>query len=218
MSAQPNLPDKSGEPGPSAAPMEGKGFYNKHAAIPAAGGTLALPLLEQAAKRIELDAGSRPIVLADYGSSEGENSLAPMRVAIAVLRARVGHERTIFVYHTDLPDNDFSSLFRVLRSHPDSYLRDEQNVFPSVIGRSFYQQILPPNHVDLAWSSYAAIWLSRIPCRIADHFFALRSTSAVRAEFARQAATDWEAFLSFSCYRVATKRPDRSRTASAGRK
>jgi salicylate 1-O-methyltransferase len=85
----------------------------------------------------------------------------------------------------------------VLHSHPDSYLRNERNVFPSVVGRSFYQRILPPNHVDVAWSSYAAIWLSRIPCRIADHFFALRSTSAVRAEFAHQAATDWEAFLSF---------------------
>ena len=197
MSAQSNLRDKSGEPRPSAAPMEGKGFYNKHSAIPAAGGALALPLLEQAAKRIELDAGGRSIVLVDYGSSEGENSLAPMRAAIAVLRARVGRERPIFVYHTDLPDNDFSSLFRVLHSHPDSYLREEQNVFPSIVGRSFYQQILPPDHVDLGWSSYAAIWLSRIPCRIAEHFFALRSTSAVRAEFARQAATDWEAFLAF---------------------
>lgn len=197
MNAQSNLQDKSGEPRPSVAVMQGKGFYNKHAAIPAAGGALALPLLEQAAKMIELDSGGRPIVLADYGSSEGENSLAPMRAAIAVLRARVGHERPIFVYHTDLPANDFSSLFRVLHSHPNSYLRDEQNVFPSVVGRSFYQLIFPPNHVDVAWSSYAAIWLSRIPCRIPDHFFALRSTSAVRAEFARQAATDWEAFLSF---------------------
>jgi len=197
MSAQSKSQDKSGEPELSVAPMEGKGFYNKHSAIPAAGGALALPLLEQAAKRIELDAGGPPIVLADYGSSEGENSLAPMRAAIAVLRARAGHQRPILVYHTDLPDNDFSSLFRVLQSHPDSYLRGEQNVFPSVVGRSFYQHILPPNHVDLAWSSYAAIWLSRIPCQITDHFFALRSTSAVRAEFARQAATDWEAFLSF---------------------
>jgi hypothetical protein len=197
MSAQSNLQDKPGEPAPGAAAMEGRGFYNQHSAIPAAGGALAIPLLERAEKRIELDDGRRPIVLADYGSSEGENSLAPMRTAIAVLRSRVGHDRPIFVYHTDLPDNDFSSLFRVLHRHPDSYLRDQQNVFPTVVGRSFYQHILPPNHVDLGWSSYAAIWLSRIPCRIPDHFFALRSTSDVRAAFARQAATDWESFLSF---------------------
>jgi SAM dependent carboxyl methyltransferase len=204
MNAQGNVQDKSGEPRPSVAVMEGKGFYNKNAAIPAAGGALAIPLFEQAAKVIDLDAGERPMVLADYGSSEGENSLAPMRAAIAVLRCRVGHKRPIFVYHTDLPGNDFSSLFRVLHSHPESYLRNEQDVFPSVIGRSFYQEILPPNYVDLAWSSYAAIWLSRIPCQIPDHFFALCSTGAVRAEFARQAATDWETFLSF---RAAELRP-----------
>jgi SAM dependent carboxyl methyltransferase len=153
--------------------------------------------LEQSAKMIELDVGERPIVLADYGSSEGQNSLAPMRAAIAVLRVRVGQQRPILVYHTDLPANDFSSLFQVLHRHPDSYLRGEQNVFPNAIGRSFYQRVLPSNHVDLAWSSYAAIWLSRIPCQIPDHFFALLSTSAVRAEFERQAALDWEAFLSF---------------------
>ena len=70
--------------------MEGKGFYNKNAAIPAAGGALALPLLEEAARLILLDDGDRPIVVADYGSSEGKNSLAPMRAAIAVLRARAG--------------------------------------------------------------------------------------------------------------------------------
>jgi hypothetical protein len=92
MNAQSNVQDKSGEPRPSVAVMEGKGFYNKHAAIPAAGGALALPLLEQAAKMIDLDASGRPMVLADYGSSEGENSLAPMRAAIAALRARVGQE------------------------------------------------------------------------------------------------------------------------------
>ena len=181
---------------PPVSVMEGKGFYNKYAAIPTAGGALALPLLEQAARLIHLDTGDRPIVIADYGSSEGKNSLAPMRAAIAVLRARAGLQRPIFVHHTDLPANDFNSLFEVLEGDPDSYVRGERNVFSSAIGRSFYQSVLPPNYVDLAWSSYAAVWLSQIPCQIPDHFFIPCSTGAVRAEFERQAALDWEAFLS----------------------
>jgi hypothetical protein len=53
--------------------MEGKGFYNKNASIPAAGSLLALPLLQQAAQLIQLDSSDRPIVIADYGSSEGKN-------------------------------------------------------------------------------------------------------------------------------------------------
>jgi hypothetical protein len=119
-----------------------------------------------------------------------------MRAAIAVLRARAGLKRPIVVYHTDLPANDFNTLFGVLESDPDGYVRAERNVFPSAIGRSFYQPVLPPSYVDLAWSSYAAIWLSRIPRQISDHFFIPCSAGAVRAEFDRQAALDWEAFLS----------------------
>ena len=119
-----NLRSKiSDGPRPPVCVMEGRGFYNKNAAIPAAGGALALPLLERAARLIHLDGSDRPIVIADYGSSEGRNSLAPMRAAIAVLRARAGHQRPIFVYHTDLPANDFSTLFNVLESDPDSYVR-----------------------------------------------------------------------------------------------
>jgi SAM dependent carboxyl methyltransferase len=119
-----------------------------------------------------------------------------MRAAIAVLRARPGHQRPIFVYHTDLPANDFSTLFNVLESDPDSYVRGEANVFPSAIGRSFYQRVLPLNHVDLAWSSYAAVWLRQIPRQIPNHFFIPCSTGTVRAEFERHAARDWETFLS----------------------
>jgi hypothetical protein len=44
MNLQSNPSGKSGEFRPSVTAMEGKGFYNKHAAIPAAGGALALPL------------------------------------------------------------------------------------------------------------------------------------------------------------------------------
>ena len=75
--------------------MEGQGAYNRHAAIPAAGGSFAIPLLEEAARQITLNSGDRPIVIADYGSSQGKNSLAPMQAAIAALRSRVGRERPI---------------------------------------------------------------------------------------------------------------------------
>jgi hypothetical protein len=55
--------------------------------------------------------------------------------------------------------------------------------------------VLPGGSVHLGWSSYAAVWLSRVPALIPGHFISIRSTGAVRAEFERQAAQDWEAFL-----------------------
>jgi SAM dependent carboxyl methyltransferase len=180
---------------PHVSVMEGAGAYGRHSRIPAAGGAIAIPMLEEAAWRVALESSDRPIVIADYGSSDGKNSLAPMRAAIKVLRERIGRERPIIVCHTDLPGNDFSTLISLIESDPESYRRHDPAVFPYAIGRSFYSSVLPPAHVDLGWSSYAAVWLSQIPRQIPDHFFIPCCTGPIRDEFDRQAALDWEAFL-----------------------
>jgi SAM dependent carboxyl methyltransferase len=175
--------------------MEGKGAYNRNARIPAGGAALALPLLEEAAQKLELGGGDEPVVVADYGSSQGKNSLGPMQAVIRTLRGRVGSKRAILVFHIDQPTNDFNTLFEVLDADPDKYTFDQPNVFPCAIGRSFYENVLPPEQVHLAWSSYAAVWLSRIPSQIPGHIISLPSTGTVRASFERQAAEDWKAFL-----------------------
>jgi hypothetical protein len=72
---------------------------------------------------------------------------------------------------------------------------DEPEVYSAAIGKSFYEKVLPSGSVHLGWSSYAAVWLSRVPALIPGHFISIRSTSTVHAEFERQAAQDWEAFL-----------------------
>jgi hypothetical protein len=181
---------------PSHGVMEGMGAYNRHARLPAGGAAFALPHLEKAVRNAELGSGDRPVVIADYGSSQGKNSMVPMRVAIKALRHRIGPHRPIAVFHVDQPSNDFKTLFEVLDADPDRYVLDEPNVFPAAIGRSFYENVLPPGSVDVGWCSYAAVWLSRIPTVIPGHMFIARSTGAVRAEFDRQGAHDWQAFLS----------------------
>jgi hypothetical protein len=184
--------------------MEGMGAYNRHARLPAAGAAVALPLLEKAVRNAELDTGDRPVVIADYGSSQGKNSMIPVGVAIRGLRHRVGPHRSIAVFHIDQPSNDFKTLFEVLDADPDRYVLDEPNVFPAAIGRSFYENVLPPGSVDLGWCSYAAVWLSHLPTVIPGHFFQARSTGAVRAEFDRQGAQDWRAFLSLRARELRT--------------
>lgn len=189
---------------PAHGVMEGGGSYNLHARVQAAGANLALPLLEQVAGRIELEDARHPIVIADYGSSQGKNSLAPMLTAVRVLRARLGPERPITVTHVDQAANDFNTLFEVLHSDPQRYATRDRNVFPSAIGRSFYEQVFPSDHVHLGWSSYAAMWLSRVPTRIVGHFRAQRGSDTEFAAFRRQAALDWKCFLSL---RAAELRP-----------
>jgi hypothetical protein len=176
--------------------MEGGGSYNLHAKIPAGGGSLALPYLEKAAQSCTLPPGSNPIVIADYGSSEGKNSLSPMRAAVRCLRTRVGNERSILVIHVDQHANDFNTLFDVLHRDPERYALDDPNIFTCAIGRSFYERVLPQGQVDLGWCSYAAVWLRQIPCLIPGHFMSLGCTGDVRAAFNQQAAEDWRLFLS----------------------
>jgi hypothetical protein len=163
--------------------------------VQAAGLLPALLLLERAAEGVAL-LPPHPIVLADYGSSEGRNSLLPMAAAIAALRQRIGPEQAICVVHTDLPSNDFAALFQTLADDRDSYLRGDPAVFPSAIGRSYFEQVLPANSVTLGWSSWAIQWLSRVPATIPDHVqVAYSRDPGARDAFARQAREDWRTFL-----------------------
>ena len=175
--------------------MEGDGAYNRHAKFQADGSTIALLLIQEAAEKIEITCGNEPIVIADYGSSQGKNSLKPMRATIETLRSRIGSNRPIMVCHIDLAVNDFNSLFKMLDADVDSYTRFAANVYPCAVGRSFYENVLPAECVHIGWSAYAVQWLSRIPAVPVDHFWFARLNAGARAIYARQAAEDWENFL-----------------------
>jgi hypothetical protein len=175
---------------------EAAGAYNTHAKPQASGGSIAAQFLEDAAREIPAGPAHQPIVMADYGSSQGKNSLVPMGSAIRALRSRFGPERSVLVFHVDQPSNDFNTLFQVLTSDEQRYVANDANVFPSAVARSFYERVLPDHSVDLAWSSYAVVWLSHIPRAVPDHFFIPRCPAPDRAPFDRQAGLDWERFLS----------------------
>lgn len=81
------------------APMEGHGHYNGSSRVQAARSVPAVPLLVRAAQSVALPPAPLPIVTADYGASEGHNSLASVATAIAVVRPRVGPARA----HEDAP-------------------------------------------------------------------------------------------------------------------
>jgi len=174
---------------------KGKGSYNRLAPRQAAGGASALPLLEEAARNVSLDPSTQPVVIADHGSSQDRNSPRPMSIAIVALLERLPVERPISTIHTDLPENDFSSLFRLPDNDPASYLHNQPNVFTSAVGSSFYKRLFPDNHVSLGWSAYAVTWPGRTLALIPGHFYSTRSTGAVSRAFDRQAEEDWKVFL-----------------------
>ena len=189
----------------SATVMEGGGAYNRNSSLQSAYVGSALDFLTSCAERVPLDNYGAPLVIADYGSSQGRNSMAPIAAAIQVLRGRIGHARPIAVVHNDQPKNDFTSLFEVVETDPASYLQGDPLVFPSVVGRSFYGSVLPPDSVTLGWCSNAAHWLSHVPPAPPDSLsWQFTASPEIRAAFERQSTEDWHAFLS---HRGAELRP-----------
>lgn len=172
--------------------------YTASSRLQAAGMDDGIRLFAQAAHEVSLPQPPQPITIADYGAATGYNSLVPVGTAVRILRERTRADHAILVAHTDLPDNDFSGLFTTLAEDPDSYLRIDGATFPSAVGRSFYQQILPSESIALGWSSWATHWLSRVPAPIGDHIhIAFSADAAARNAYARQAAVDWHDFLAF---------------------
>ncbi|MEO3761436.1 SAM-dependent methyltransferase [Mycobacterium sp. B14F4] len=178
-------------------PLE-SGSYTASSRLQAAGLRRAIQLFEEAADVVPLPSPPQPIVIADYGASTGHNSLMPVCAAIAVLRKRTRADHSVLVVHTDVPDNDFTAMFKTLTDDPDSYLQKDEASFASAVGRSFYSQIVPSNSVNLGWSSWAIQWLSRVPQPVPDHVqVAYSADDATRDAYARQAAHDWHEFIAF---------------------
>lgn len=178
-------------------PMEGHGAYNRSSRVQAAGLEPAISLFAEAARAVPLPPGREPIVLTDYGCSEGRNSILPMAAAVSILRARAGPSRPVTLIYADLPGNDFSALFKTLDKDPYSCVSADPQVFACAIGRSYFEPLLPAGTVSLGWSSWAIQWLSRAPkTPIPDHVqVAYSRDSDARAAFEARAAEDWRVFL-----------------------
>ena len=176
------------------AVMKGHGFYNEHSRPQQTADSLGLPLLGRAVEEMTVPQGAEPAAVADFGAAQGRNSLGPMRLAVKKIRRRTTSS-PIVVIHTDLPQNDFGSLFALVEASPESYLHSVENVFALAAGKSFYERIFPDGYLSLGWTAISVHWLSKIPCNIPDHVYAQRAGQRVRKAYAEQASEDWQLFL-----------------------
>jgi gibberellin A4 carboxyl methyltransferase len=98
------------------------------------------------------------LVLADYGcSGGGKNSMVMIQKIYEFLKDSSQKDFLLQSFLIGSPDNDYNA---VLRAYQESLLAKEKNIFLSCTVGSFYDQILPPNSLDLACSFSALDWLS----------------------------------------------------------
>jgi hypothetical protein len=97
-------------------------------------------------------------IIADFGSSQGSNSISAMKTIINYLRETKKIVKQPLVIHNDLPTNDWTSLFHLLNK--------DKSYNGVASGRSFYEQCLPSNSLSIGYSSSSLHWLSNKPCNI----------------------------------------------------
>jgi hypothetical protein len=173
--------------------MAGDGYYNRHSELQAVSATQADGVLARALEAVAIPPGV--ITVADFGASQGHNSLRQLAMAVDRLGGRAGPERDIMVVHTDLPQNDFTSLFTTLAHDPGSYRHGRPHVFAGAIGQSFYERLLPARHLAFGWSAFALHWLSALPKPLRAHIWPICAAADEAGALAEVAALDWRMFL-----------------------
>ena len=138
------------------------------------------------------DVSNFPLILiADYGSAHGTNSIRSVESIIDLMKKsnKIDEQKQkILVIHNDLPTNHWTSLFRCL-SETNSY-------YGLGNGRSFYEQCLPDSSLAIGLSSTALHWLSQKPCNLSDRCLVDRNRNdSETVAFKIQAANDYETFL-----------------------
>jgi len=82
-------------------------------------------------------------IIADFGCSQGLNSIYAMKAIINYLKKTNKYVKEPFIIHNDLPTNNWRTLFQLLI---------EDNSYKSVAsGRSFYEQCLPNNSPQIGY-------------------------------------------------------------------
>ncbi|CAF3482431.1 unnamed protein product [Rotaria sp. Silwood1] len=177
----------------SAQTTQGMGQdYNANSLTQMAAVKLSAAYIRQAIDAIEME--SLPLVIiGDYGSSHGSNSMHAMQFIIQTLKETKKvdeNKQQILVVHNDLPTNDWASLFDILNKNSSYH--------GVASGRSFYQQCLPSNSLTIGYTSTSLHWLSHKPCNLSDQCLVHCSLNDNEINaFKHQAALDYAHFLEY---------------------
>ncbi|KAJ4982164.1 hypothetical protein NE237_033001 [Protea cynaroides] len=140
-----------------------------------------LHLLESTLDRVQLDSTTEsPFAVADLGCSCGGNTIYIVDVIIKHISKRyeaIGCEPPEFsAFFSDLPSNDFNTLFQLLPplainggSMEECLAADgHRSYFAAGVPGSFYRRLFPARSIDVFYSAFSLHWLSQVPEMVMD--------------------------------------------------
>lgn len=136
-----------------------------------------LHLLEETLDGVQLDSppAAVPFVVADLGCSSGTNTIFIVEVIINHMIKRyeaMGFDPPEFsAFFSDLPSNDFNTLFQLLPplakdggSMEECLASDDhrRSYFAAAVPGSFYGRLFPVGSVDVFYSAFSLHWCSQV--------------------------------------------------------
>lgn len=181
--------------------------YNFHA--------LAKPRLSEAIDQctIPLHSPCRPFRIADFGCAHGRNTLDYAEFVVQKTQQRFKLAGMpcpeIQYFFSDLPSNDFNSLFQTLQ--PSVIARENEETaqgrwdfYAAGVPGTFYGRLFPKESLDFVISAYSVNWLSQVPPAVVDktspawnggHVWIHGERPAVVEAYAEQFQADIKYFL-----------------------
>lgn len=149
--------------------------YAKNSDATASAISLSKPFIIQSIQSMKLFKGEPSLRIADLGCATGFNTLVTIELLVESLRQRYYREceevPEFEAFFSDLPSNDFNTLFRSLPTLYDG--KRKQHYYAAGVPGSFYHRLFPKRKLHMAVSLSALHWLSKVPWNFLLFFFSL---------------------------------------------
>ncbi|KAK7316802.1 hypothetical protein RJT34_00527 [Clitoria ternatea] len=154
---------------------KGEGSYANNSQAQAIHAKSMLHLLKEALDGVQLQAPNIPFVVVDLGCSCGNNTINVVDVIIKHIIKRyeaLGLDPPEFsAFFSDLPSNDFNTLFQLLPPLANYGVSMEEclaannhrSYFAAGVPGSFYRRLFPARSIDVFHSAFSLHWLSQVP-------------------------------------------------------
>ncbi|KAJ7519389.1 hypothetical protein O6H91_20G036400 [Diphasiastrum complanatum] len=179
-------------------------------------------LLMQALEKVQLPRNG-PVRVADLGCSSGPNTLSVVSDIVDKLQHRYESEgQTVPEFQaflSDLPSNDFNTLFSLLPPYLVSSQATTANdlnkrcYFAAGVPGSFYRRLFPSASLHTVLTTHSLHWLSKVPEAVQNKYspawnpgrtWISPSNKLAAEEYSKQAKEDLSTFLEYRAQEMAS--------------
>ncbi|KAL4387591.1 hypothetical protein GQ457_09G025230 [Hibiscus cannabinus] len=167
------------------------------------------PIIEESVSDMFKEICPTSIKVADLGCSSGPNTFRTISQVIDTIHGICKRQQSALpefeMLLNDLPENDFNSVFESVPGFIQRLKKEkgdgvQERCFICGVAGSFYRRLFPTKSLHIVLSSYALMWLSKVPVGVENNKGNIHMTRTsppnVTKAYADQFQKDFTSFLS----------------------